>query len=336
MTADQIPSVADRMKPVAVGAPVIAVRFLSGTAVFVTGEESLLLVPYGGEVSRTEVHGGGILAVASDGERVVTGGDDGRVVATSAGDAPAVVATDPKRRWIDHVAIAPGGAIAWSAGKDVFVKARNTAADTATAAAPSTVGGLAFAPKGLRLAIAHYNGATLWYPNAREAPRMPLEWKGSHLDVAFSPDGRYVVTAMQEPALHGWRISDGKHMRMSGYTTKVRAMAFSAGGSFLATSGAPHLVVWPFHGDDGPIGREPMLLAPHEAKATAVACHPSLDVVATGYEDGLILLVRISDGGEILARPPGGAMLTALGWDAGGALLGFGTEDGDAGIVDLS
>ena len=30
---------------------------------------------------------------------------------------------------------------------------------------PSTVGGLAFAPKGLRLAIAHYNGVTLWFPN---------------------------------------------------------------------------------------------------------------------------------------------------------------------------
>lgn len=335
MTAE-IPSVADRTEPVAVGAPVVAVHFLSGTAVFVTGEESLVVVPYGGDASRVEVHGGGILAVASDGERVVTGGDDGRVVAISADAVPTTVATDAKRRWIDHVAIAPDGTIAWSAGKDVFVQAADTTGAPRTTTAPSTVGGLAFAPKGLRLAIAHYNGATLWYPGAAQAPLAPLEWKGSHLDIGFSPDGRYVVTAMQEPTLHGWRISDGKHMRMSGYAAKVRAMAFSAGGSFLATSGAPQLVVWPFHGEDGPIGREPMLLAPHEAKATAVACHPSLDVVATGYQDGLVLLVRISDGGEILARQPGGAMVTALGWDAGGALLAFGTEDGDAGIVDLS
>lgn len=334
MTAE-IPSVADRIEPVAVGAPVVAVHFLSGTAVFVTGEEALVAVPYGEEASRAEVHGGAILAVASDGERVVTGGDDGRVIETTADEeAPRTVATDARCRWIDHVAIAPDGTIAWSAGKDVFVQAGDGEPRTTTA--PSTVGGLAFAPKGLRLAIGHYNGATLWYPGAPQAPLVPLEWKGSHLDIAFSPDGRYVVTAMQEPTLHGWRISDGKHMRMSGYTAKVRAMAFSAGGSFLATSGAPQLVVWPFHGEDGPIGREPMLLAPHEAKVTAVACHPSLDVVATGYEDGLILLVRISDGGEILARQPGGAMVTALGWDDGGALLAFGTEDGDAGIINLA
>ena len=77
------------------------------------------------------------------------------------------------------------------------------------------MGGLAFAPKGRRLAIAHYNGATLWFPNTAAAPER-LEWKGSHVGVTFSPDGRYLVTAMQESALHGWRLVDGKHMRMSG------------------------------------------------------------------------------------------------------------------------
>ena len=47
-----------------------------------------------------------------------------------------------------------------------------------------------------------------------------LEWKGSHLDVTFSPDGRFLVTAMQEPTLHGWRLVDSKHMRMSGYAAR--------------------------------------------------------------------------------------------------------------------
>ena len=66
--------------------------------------------------------------------------------------------------------------------------------------------GLAFAPKGFRLAIAHYNGVTLWFPNASATPEK-LEWKGSHLSVAFSPDGKFLVTAMQEPTLHGWRLA---------------------------------------------------------------------------------------------------------------------------------
>ena len=121
---------------------------------------------------------------------------------------------------------------------------------------PSTVGGLAFAPKGLRLAVAHYNGVTLWFPNAQAAPEM-LEWKGSHLDVAFSPDGKFLVTAMQEPTLHGWRLVDAKHMRMSGYSARVRSFGWTAGGKWLATSGSEQLMLWPFQGKDGPMGKQP-------------------------------------------------------------------------------
>ncbi len=122
--------------------------------------------------------------------------------------------------------------------------------------------GLAFAPKGFRLAIAHYNGATLWFPNAAGAKPETLEWKGSHLGVAFSPDGKFLVTAMQEPTLHGWRLVDAKHMRMSGYSARVRSLAWTADGEFLATSGSEQLILWPFDGKDGPMGRQPRLLAP--------------------------------------------------------------------------
>ncbi|MBO0753549.1 MAG: WD40 repeat domain-containing protein, partial [Bradyrhizobiaceae bacterium] len=269
MTSTEIPSVANRTRPVAAGAPVVAACFLGTTAVFALGEEALVFAPADGEARRVAVHGGGILSAASDGERVVTGGDDGRVIATAADMSTVTVVADAKRRWIDHVAIAPDGAIAWSAGRETTVQPRK--GETRLLSAPSTVGGLAFAPKGLRLAISHYNGVTLWFPNATAAVPERLEWKGSHLDVTVSPDGRYVVTAMQEPALHGWRVVDGKHMRMTGYSAKVRAMAWTADGNWLVTSGAPQLVLWPFHGKDGPTGKEPLMLAPAETKVSAVA-----------------------------------------------------------------
>ena len=46
-----------------------------------------------------------------------------------------------------------------------------------------------------------------------------LIWK--HGAVTFSPDGKYVVTAMQENALHGWRIRDKADLAMTGYPAKV-------------------------------------------------------------------------------------------------------------------
>ena len=219
-TPNSIPSIADRVKPVAAGAPVVAVHFLKGCAAFVLGEEALLFVAADGNEQRVAAHGGGILAAVADADRIVTGGDDGKVVATDAGGNVTTLATDTKHRWIDRVALGPDGAVAWSAGKQAFV--RTGKGDMREFEAPSSVGGLAFAPKGFRLAVSHYNGATLWFPNAPNATPEFLAWKGSHLAVTFSPDGRFLVTAMQEPTLHGWRVVDGRHMRMAGYAAKAR------------------------------------------------------------------------------------------------------------------
>jgi Anaphase-promoting complex subunit 4 WD40 domain len=58
-------------------------------------------------------------------------------------------------------------------------------------------------------------------------------------------------------------------------------------------------------------------------------------VVAVGYADGLVLLVRIEDGAEVLARKGGGEPVTALAWSATGNMLAFGTEAGAAGVIDL-
>lgn len=324
-------SITERIRPVKAGAAAVAVHYLGDTPVFVLGEEALLFAPESGE-RRVAVHKGAILAAATDGKRIVTGGDDGAVVITDTQGEHQIIATDEKRRWIDHVALGPDGAVAWSAGKTAFVQTNK--GDVRSFDAPSTPAGLAFAPKGLRLAIAHYNGVSLWFPNVQAAPEK-LEWKGSHLGVTLSPDGRFLVTSMQEPMLHGWRIADGKHMRMSGYAARVRSWSWSADGEFLATSGSDQVILWPFQGKDGPMGKQPRLLAPSQARVAVVACHPKQPVLAAGYADGMVLLVRIDDGAEVLARRPGSAPVTALGWDAAGAMLAFGTEDGESGILGL-
>ena len=284
------------------------------------------------EMSQVAVHGGGILCVASDGQRIVMGGDDGKLVALDKKGEVALLATDAKRRWIDNVALHPDGAVAWSAGKTAFV--RSGKAEEKTFDMPSTVGGLAFAPKGLRLAVAHYNGVTLWFPNMAANPEF-LEWAGSHLGVVFSPDNKFLVTSMHEPALHGWRLADNRHMRMTGYPGRVRSLSWSAGGKALATSGADTVIMWPFASKDGPMGKEPAMLAPLQARVSMVACHPKQDILAAGYSDGTILMVRLNDGAEILVRKNGTAPVSALAWNGKGTMLAFADEEGDAGLLEL-
>jgi WD40 repeat protein len=325
-------SVTEKVRPLALGMPVIAVHFLGDRAAFVGAEENVALVDEAGEISRVTVHGGGILCVSADGARIVMGGDDGKLVALDKKGETALLATDPKRRWIDNVALHPDGAVAWSAGKTAFVHSGK--AEEKSFEVPSTVGGLAFAPKGLRLAIAHYNGVTLWFPNMAANAEI-LEWAGSHLGVVFSPDNKFLVTAMHEPALHGWRLADHRHMRMTGYPGRVRSMSWSAGGKALATSGADSVIMWPFASKDGPMGKEPAMFAPLQARVSMVACHPKQDILAVGYSDGTILMVRMTDGAEILVRRNGTAAVTALAWNPKGTLLAFAAEDGDGGLLEL-
>jgi WD40 repeat protein len=327
-----IVSVTDKVRPVAIGAPLSAVYFLGDNVAFVGAEENVFIVGKGGEVSPVSVHGGGILCAASDGARIVMGGDDGKLVALDAKGEVALLAIDPKRRWIDNVALHPDGAVAWSAGKTAFVRTGKN--EEKMLDVPSTVGGLAFAPKGVRLAVAHYNGVTLWFPNMAAKPDV-LEWAGSHLSVTFSPDNKFLVTAMHEPALHGWRLADNRHMRMTGYPGRVRSVSWSAGGKALATSGADSVILWPFASKDGPMGKEPAMLAPLQARVTTVACHPRQDIFAAGYSDGTVLMVRMTDGAEILVRRNAAAPVAALAWNSKGTLLAFAAEDGGAGLLSL-
>ena len=330
--AASIVSVTDRVRPLAIGMPVTSVHFLGEIAAFIGAEESVALVNAEGEISLASVHGGGILCAASDGSRIVMGGDDGKLVALDKKGEATLLATDAKRRWIDNVALHPDGAFAWSAGKTAYVRGGKN--EEKFFEVPSTVGGLAFAPKGLRLAIAHYNGVTLWFPNMAANAEV-LEWAGSHLGVVFSPDNKFLVTAMHEPALHGWRLADTRHMRMTGYPGRVRSLSWSAGGKALATSGADTVILWPFGSKDGPMGKEPAMLAPLQARVSAVACHPKQDILAAGYSDGTVLMVRLTDGAEILVRKNGGAQVAALAWNGRGTQLAFAAEDGDAGLLAL-
>ena len=312
------------------GAHVVAASFLDGAPALALGDGALLI----GEPDdrkRVLLHPDAvILAAISDGKTLLTGGDDGRVVATRADAAGQEIANE-KGRWIDALAMR-GKAFAWSAGKQV--RARDETGTVKTWNAPSTARGLAFQPKGYRLAATHYNGATLWFPKVEGAPQT-LEWKGAHLDVAFSPDGRFLVTSMQENALHGWRLADSRNMRMTGYPAKTRSLSWSHDGQWLATSGADAAVVWPFKDKDGPMGKAPRECGVRQARVTRVAFHPKALVVAIGYVDGAILLCRLADAAEIPARDPGEGPVSALSWDASGARLLFGLETGAAGLLTL-
>ena len=327
-------SLTQNVTPLALEGEAVCAGFLGRTPVFALADGTALLAEIGAE-QRINLHPDATILTASClAGRLVTGGDDGRVVELH-GDGRSSILGDEKGTWIDALALREDGAVAWSAGK--AVTARDARGETKMFSAPSSVRGMCFMPKGYRLALAHYNGVSLWFPNtAAEADG--LVWRGSHLDVTISPDGRFAVTAMQETALHGWRIADHKDMRMTGYPSKTRSFSWSHDGKWLATSGAEACIVWPFDTKDGPMGKGPRECGVRPARVTRVAFHPRAMVLAAGYDDGFVMLCRLADGAELLVRNPGedkAGAISALAWNEDGRRLAFGAEDGAAGLLDL-
>lgn len=310
----------------------VAAVFLGEIPFFALADGTIHRLDHGHKVS--EIHDG-LLCAARDerGNSLLTGGEDGKVVRLSS-DSRSELLGDTPGKWINCIAAGPNQAIAYATGRAAFVRQQDGTINNF--AESRTVEGLAFAPKGLRVAAARYDGVSLHWA-ATQAPPMDLEWKGAHTSVMFSPDGNYVVTSMQENALHGWRLKDAKHMRMTGYPAKVKSMSWSARGKWLASSGAPAAIVWPFSGKDGPMGKAPLELGTRgDTMVTCVACHPTDDVVAVGYADGMILAVRLSDQKEGVLRRGGKGAISALHWNTKGVQLAFGSETGECGVIDLT
>lgn len=331
---DTASSLTQHVTKIEAGAYVTAAAFLGRTPVLALGDGQVILAEIGAE-KRIEAHpDAGILCTARTQRTLLTGGDDGRVVEIGADGKPVEIFKE-KMGWIDALAARDDGTMAWASGKNV--RARGAKGEVKSIAAPSTVRGLGFVQKGYRLAIAHYNGASLWFPNT-EAGLDFYEWKGSHLDVTLSPDRRFLVTSMQENALHGWRLSDKQNMRMTGYPAKSRSLSWSSDGHWLATSGADACIVWPFKEKTGPMNKAPHECGVREARVSQVAFHPKALVIAIGYDDGWVLLARLTDAAELLVHRPGetpeGA-ITAMSWDADGQHLLFGSAEGFAGLLTM-
>ena len=281
-------------------------------------------------------HEGAILCAAlhPSGSGVITGGDDGRLVWSRPG-GPETLA-DLGGKWIDAVTSEPGGLIAFAAGRTVQVRDAKDAGFSRSFQHERSAADLAFDPKGRKLGVATYNGAAIWFARIADQKPQRLSWAGSHIAVNWSPDGRFLLSAMQENALHGWRLSDARDMRMGGYPAKPKSLAFLADGALMATSGATGVIVWPFGGSNGPMGREAIGVGEDEsALVTRVAGHPKGRRVVAGLDDGRVWTADLAGRDRTSLRSDKGGAITTLKVSPEGTHVAFGAEDGAAGVLEL-
>jgi len=319
----------------ALGASATTAQWIGDACYFALGDGRVRIVEGDKDVI-AQAHGGAILCATphprSDG--LLTGGDDGCIALTLASGASEAFAPALSKKWIDHLVASPAsGVVAAGVGKQAIIF--DDGIETHRFGYPSTIGGLALDAKGRKLAASHYGGATIRLALAADDKGVSLPWSGSHLAVTLSPGAEYVITAMQENALHGWRLPEKTDLRMDGYPAKTRSFSWDKRGRWLATSGAESAIVWPFAGKLGPQGKPPLQPGQRQALVTAVAFHPSEEVLAIGYADGAALLVRFADQLGMELDEPGEGAVTALAWSADGKRIAIGDEAGRGAIVNV-
>lgn len=283
-------------------------------------------------LARFAVHDGVSLGLARDPDGgFLSAGDDGRLVHLDI-DGNSNVLAALQGQWIDGVAATHTGWRAYASGRRVCL----LGAQSHELTLPSSATALAFDPGGRQLALAHQGGVTLWSTQTRES-RL-LAWPGFHRAVRWSPDGRHVVSSMEENAVHGWRLPDGDDIEMGGYPLQPGSLSFSADGRVLVTSGGTRAVCWRF---DAPGGDESGDASPREcgvaskSPVTRVACHPTLSLIAVAYHSGAVLLCQPGGDDVLFVRGSGGAPVAAIAWSPDGGRLAFGTESGEMALVYL-
>lgn len=312
-----------------IGSAVTAMIEIDGEIVVATADGIAHVYGEEGAVRAVELHQGATLSLAAGFTpgSFYAGGEDGRLVLVEDGAVREVA--QHKNKWIEHLAVSPKHrTVFYGFGKELHrLRADGTSAG-APWLQPSSIGSIALHPAEKRLAVAHYNGASLYPLGSKHADPLKLEWKGSHLKSAWHPSGEIVVTTMQENTLHGWRITDRAEMRMTGYESKVESMAFMDSGRYLASAGSRQLICWPFFGG-GPWGKAPLAVGNDTgAPSSLLAVHPGDPLIATAYEHGALELVPLFDGGALNLLMETQDPVTAMVWTADGQNLYAGTEKG--------
>lgn len=315
-------------------AQVTSAHFDRSGAVFALGDGSVRFE----DRTFDAVHDGAVLCavVHPSGDGLVTGGDDGRVIWSRKGEA-GVLATS-KGQWIDAIdASTETKLIAFSSGKTLSVIDATDAGFRRDFQHERTVSGVAFDPKGRRIATSTYGGACLWFARIADQKPTKLNWAGSHTGVAFSPDGAFVVTTMQDNQLHGWRLKDAKDMRMGGYPSKIRSVDFLNKGRLMATSGAQGAVLWPFDSSNGPMGREASEIGFDDTTlVNLVATANPHGLLAAGLADGRVWVADLAAHGLNFIKAEKGSPIVALAVSPDASRIAWADEDGAAGVADAA
>ena len=247
---------------------------------------------------------------------------------------------------IRSVAVSPDGRVA-SAGIGTPVKVWDAATGEVGVefnAHGVTVFCLAWQPDGERIACAGWDGRlhTVWVWDARTGKQVfPLPSGLACFAVAFSPDGRYLVTGEGNGALQVWDAGTGREVGTLGtHDQDIRGVVFSRDGGHLASSsGDGEVKLWDAtrldkeYLDGKPAPRH-TLPARVPGPSVNVAFSPDGKRLATGGEKNLVKVWDVQTGKVLQTLPGHRGDVYTVAFSHDGRWIASGSEDSTVKVWD--
>lgn len=183
---------------------------------------------------------------------------------------------------------------------------------------------LAFSPDGHSLAVANWSGALeLWDLGELRPRAMHRDHEGAVQSLAYTPDGGLLLSGGQDGTIYVYETRAQKlRGRITAMPAAVYAMAFSPDGKRLACSAGSKVQIretgtW-----------QPLrALEAHTKPVTSLAWSPDGRSIATGGEDGLVILWD-AEKGLASKKIPASLSVQDLAWNGSGDSIAAGLGDG--------
>jgi WD40 repeat protein len=151
--------------------------------------------------------------------------------------------------------------------------------------------------------------------------------------VAFSPDGKYVLSGSWDDTLKLWNVETGREIRtFTGHRDNIKSVAFSPDGKYaLSGSEDRTLKLW-----DVATGKELRTFARHLESVKSVAFSPDGKYALSGSEDNTLKLWDVSTGKEIRAFIGHRGDVKSVAFSPDGKYALSGSEDNTLKLWDVS
>ncbi|MCC7445912.1 MAG: protein kinase [Anaerolineae bacterium] len=194
----------------------------------------------------------------------------------------------------------------------------------------SIISSVTFSPDGKTMTIGGI-ATTIWDIATQQKIR---ELAGAPNGMAYSPDGKYLLTSGGLLTAILWDVQSGTEVRrLSGHTASIQAVAFSVDGRYALTGGWDGMArLW----DMQQTSIRQRLYTAHDGSITDLAFSPDGSLIATASKDKTVRLWDRRTGNVIRVLSGHTEGVGALAFSPDGRLLATGSDDQTLRVWDVA